>query len=140
MTAQTPIGSTKIPLALAFGTVGIGDAAGTLYTNVTSVVGYRMPQAGSVIGFANQMSGTLATGTLAFYPTLNGASMTNTFTNGTTNIGTFGMYERDQAQQGGFSFAAGDVVGLAFNKTGTVAPTTRDCNALLLVLLEGYDY
>lgn len=140
MTAQTPIGSTKIPLALVFGTLGIGDAAGTLYTNVSSVLSYRMPQAGSVIGYASNLTGTLTTGTLTFYPTLNGAAMTNSFSNGTVNIGTFGNFERDQAQQGGFSFNAGDVVGLGFNKVGTVAPTTRDANALLLVLLDGYDY
>lgn len=140
MAAQTPIGSTKIPLALVFGTVAIGNAAGTLYTNVTSVTDYRMPQSGSVIGYSSNLTGTLTTGTLTFYPTLNGAAMTNSFSNGTVNIGTFGNFERDQAQQGGFSFSAGDVVGLGFNKVGTVAPTTRDANALLLVLLDGYDY
>ena len=140
MTTQTAIGSTKVPVKLLYGTLGIGDAAGTLYTNITSVAGYRMPVAGSVIGFSANLSGTLTTGTLTFFPTKNGSPMANSFTNGTINIGTFGNNETDQGQQGGFSFAAGDVIGLGFNKAGTVAPTTRDANALVMVLLDGYDY
>lgn len=140
MTAQTPIGSTKIPLALPFGTLAVGNAAGTLYTTISSLVEYTMPQAGSVVGFSANLTGTLTTGTLSFTPTKNGSPMTNTFANGTINISTLSTFERDQAQQGGFSFSAGDTVGLTFQKTGTVAPTTRDMNALLIVLLDGYDY
>src|SRR5512147_64720 len=98
MTAQVGTGSTYVPIALVFGTTAIGNAAGTLYTTVTSVTEYRMPADGSVIGFSNNLSGTLTTGTMDFYPTKNGAAMTNTFTNGTTNIGTFGNYERDLGQ------------------------------------------
>ena len=140
MASQTAIGSSKIPITLTFGTTAIGDAAGTLYTNLTSVAGYRAPKGGWVIGYSSNLSGTLTTGTLQFYPTLNGAAMANSFSNGTVNIGTFGNFERDQAMQGGFQFAAGDVLGIGFNKTGTVAPTTRDANALLMVLMDNYDY
>src|SRR5712671_4245961 len=100
MAAQTPIGSTKIPLALVFGTISIGNAAGTLYTNVSSVTGYTMPQAGSVIGYSSSLTGTLTAGTLQFYPTQNGAAMANSFSNGTINIATLSNFERDQAQQG----------------------------------------
>ncbi len=140
MATQTPIGSTKIPNMLQFGTISIGNANGTLYTPIVSMLEYRMPQRGSVIGFSANLTGTLTTGTLQFYPTKNGSVMSNSFTNGTVNIGTLGNHERAQAGQGGFSFAEGDTVGLMFQKTGTVAPTTRDCAALLIVLLEGYDY
>ena len=140
MASQTPIGSTKVPIALPFGTTAIADAAGTLYTTVISLTEYRMPKRGSVIGMSVNLSGTMNTGTLTFYPTLNGAPMSNTFSNGTVNIGTYGHYERDQAGQGGFSFAAGDTVGLGFSKAGTVEPTTNDANALVLVLLDQYDY
>lgn len=140
MASQTPIGSTKVPIALPFGTTSIGNAAGTLYTTVTGVVEYRMNQAGSVIGASMNLDGTLTTGTINPYPTKNGAAMTNSFTNGTINIGTLGNDEQDFAQQGGFSFNRGDTIGLAFNKTGTIAPTTRNANGLLLVLLDGYNY
>jgi hypothetical protein len=140
MASQTPIGSTKIPLALPFGTLQIGNAAGTLYTPITTLTEYRMPRHGWVIGLSTNLTGTLLTGTLSFYPTLNGSPMTNSFSNGTVNIGTFGNYERDQAQQPGFQFSDSDTIGVGFSKTGTVTPTTRDLNALLLVLLDGYDY
>ncbi len=140
MASQTAIGSTKIPMKLAFGTVWIGDANGTLYTNVPSVTEFRMPQKGSVIGYSVNMTGTLTSGTLQFYPTKNRVPMSNSFTNGTVNIGTLGNHERAAAGQGGFSFNEGDTVGLMFQKTGTIAPTTRDCVALLIVLLDGYDY
>lgn len=140
MASQTAIGSTKIPVALAFGTVSIGNADGTLYACVVNPFEYRMPARGSVIGFSANLSGTLTTGTLTFAPTINGTRASSQFTNGTINIGTLGNHERTQAQQGNYSFNEGDTVGLMFNKTGTVAPTTRNCDALLLVLLEGYDY
>lgn len=139
MASQTPIGSTKIPLGLSFGTISVGNAPGTLYTIVSQLVEFRMPQAGSIIGFSANMDGTLTTGTLQFTPTKNGSPLTQ-FANGTINIGTLSTHERIQAQQGGQSFAAGDTIGLTFQKTGTVAPTTRNMNALLIVLLDGYDY
>lgn len=140
MASQTAIGSTKVPLALPFGTLSIANAPGTLNTPVASVTSYRMPTRGSVIGFSVNLTGTLTTGTLTFTPTKNGVTMTSAFTNGTVNIGTLGNHETDIAQQGGFSFVAGDTVGLMYNQTGTVAPTTRDAAALLIVLLDGYDY
>lgn len=140
MATQTPIGSTKIPIALPFGTTSIGNVSGTLYSVMSSILGYTMPADGSVIGISQLLSGTLTTGTMTFYPTKNGSPMTNSFSNGTINISTLGYYERDQAHQGGFSFNAGDYVGLGFTKTGTIAPTTRDLNALLIVLLDRYDY
>lgn len=141
MASQTPIGSTKIPLALPFGTLAVGDAPGTLYTTTADalLVGYVMPQAGSVIGFSVNLTGTLTTGTLSFTPMKNAAVMQQ-FANGTINIGTLSTFQKVQAQQGLLSFAAGDTLGLTFQKTGTIAPTTRDANALLLVLLDGYDY
>lgn len=140
MASQTAIGSTKVPVALHFGTLGIGNAAGTLNTPVASVKEYTMPVGGSVIGFAVNMSGTLTTGTLQFTPTKNGNTMANTFSNGTVNIGTLGNSETQLAQQGGFSFNAGDTIGLTFSKTGTVAPLTRDAAAILMVLLDNYNY
>jgi hypothetical protein len=140
MAGQTPLGSTKIPMKLVFGTTAIGNADGTLYTTLTSVLEYRMMQRGSVIGFSANLSGTLATGTLQFAPTKNGTRMSSQFTNGTINIGTLGNHERAQAQQGNLSFNEGDTIGLMFNKTGTITPTTRDCEAIVMVLLESYDY
>lgn len=140
MTAQVGTGSTKVPIALSFGTLSVADAAGTLNTSVASIKEKRMPVPGSIIGISQNLSGTLLTGTLTFYPTKNGSPMTNSFTNGTINISTFGNYETDIGQQGGFSFAAGDTIGVGYNKQGTITPTTRDLEVLLFVLLDGYNY
>src|SRR5258708_5390349 len=140
MASQTPIGSTKVPIALNFGTLAVGNAPGTLYPFSASVPEYRMPVGGSVIGFSANLSGTLTTGTLSFTPTKNGVAMSQQYANGTINIGTLSTSEIGQAQQPLLSFNAGDTIGLTFQKTGTIAPTTRDMNGLLLVLLDGYDY
>lgn len=139
MASQTPIGSTKIPVALPFGTLGIGNANGTLHTQIASVLDYRMPIGGWVVGFSVNMTGTLNTGTLTFAATKNGAVMSNTFAHGTVNIGTLGNHERDVVQPG-FAFAEGDTIGLMFAKTGTVEPTTNDATALVIVLLDQYNY
>ena len=140
MASKTAIGSSKVPLTLTYGTLAIGNAAGTLYTNIPSVLEYTMPRRGSVIGFSVHTSGTLNTGTLTFYPTKNGSPMANTFANGTINIGTLGNWERDVSGQGGFSFLSGDTIGIGWGKTGTIQPTTNDATALMLVLLEDYPY
>lgn len=140
MASQTPIGSTKVPIALAFGTLGVGNAAGTLYPHPgASLAEVTMPNRGSIIGFSAVLSGTLTTGTLSFTPTKKGVPLTQ-FANGTINIGTLSTYQTVQSQQGALSFAAGDTIGLTWQTTGTIAPTTRDCEALLLVLLEDFNY
>lgn len=141
MASQTAIGSTKIPLALSFGTAVVADANGTLETAWGASVKYfRMPQAGYIIGFSATMSGTLNTGTLTFSPVINGVVATGTFSNGTINIGTLGNHERTPQGKAAFQFKAGDNVGLMYNKTGTIEPATNVCDALLIVLLDQYDY
>ncbi len=142
MTTQIIAGSTKVPLALNFGTLSVADAPGTLQVPTTpSVKEYRMPTGGAVIGLSSNLSGTLTTGTLTFYLTKNGTPITGgTFAAGTVNISTLGFYETDIAYQGPNTFAAGDTIGVGYSKAGTIAPTTRDLSALLIVLLDGYNY
>lgn len=141
MTAQTPVGSTKVPLPLPFGGL-VDDAPGTLFLSVSNVqrFEYTMPQAGSVIGYSVALDGTLNTGTLQFQPTKNGAVMPNAFTNGKILPHVLNGYERTAANQPGFSFAAGDSVGLMFSKTGTVEPITATMLSLLIVLLDRFEY
>ncbi len=140
MASKTAIGSSKVPLVFVYGTTAIGNVDGTFYSNLTSIPEYRMPRRGSVIGMSVNLTGTLTTGTMTFYPTKNGAPMANSFANGTINIGTQGNFERDVAYQGGFSFTSSDTIGIGWTKTGTIAPTTRDANAIVLVLLDDYQY
>lgn len=142
MASQTPIGSTKNMISLNYGTVSVGDANGTMRVgNFANIFERRMPSPGAVVGITSQLSGTLTTGTLTFYLTKNGSPTTGgTFGQGTVNISTFGTYERDPAYLPQFTFAAGDTIGVGFSKAGTIAPTTRDMEVTLLVLLDQYDY
>lgn len=140
MASKTAIGSSKVPVALPYGTLAVGNASGTLYSLISSITGYVAPKGGWVIGMSALLSGTLTTGTLNFYPTKNGAPMTNTFANGTINIGTLSNFERDVSQQGGFAFKQGDTIGMGWSTTGTIAPTTRDLNGIVMILMDDYQY
>jgi hypothetical protein len=140
MTAQVGTGSTFVPLLLVFGTLAVPNADGTLLSNMTSgFAGYQMVKGGNVIGMAATLDGTLTTGTLQFTPTVNGTPMTGTFSTGTINIGALAN-NQTVVSQNVFRFNRGDVVGAIWNKTGTVAPTTRNLQLTLVVLLESYDY
>jgi len=142
MASQTAIGSTKQVVPLNFGTVSVADANGTLRVgNFANIFERRMPSPGAVVGISSVLSGTLTTGTLTFYLTKNGTPTTGgTFGVGTINISTLGTYERDVAYLPQFTFTAGDQIGVGFSKAGTVAPTTRDLEVTLFVLLDQYDY
>lgn len=140
MTAQVNTGSTFVPSFLSFGTITVGNADGTLLANMTSSLkDYRMPTGGWVIGVSANLDGTLTTGTLQFTPTLNGSPMTGTFSN-TVTINSLGTSQTTVAQNPSYRFNANDAVGLMYNKTGTIAPTTRNIVGLLVVLLDSYNY
>ena len=114
MASKTAIGSSKVIIPLVFGTTAIGNVDGTFYSNLTSIPEYRMMRRGSVIGMSVNLTGTLTTGTMTFYPTKNGAPMANSFAQGTVNIGTLGNFERDVSYQGGFSFQTSDTIGIGW--------------------------
>ena len=140
MTAQTSIGSTYVPLAFTYGTLAVANADGTLLANMTtSIKSNRMAKGGWVIGVGVNLDGTLTTGTLTFTPTLNDVPMTGAFAN-TVSINSLGTSQTVVAQQPAYRFNANDTVGLMYNKTGTIAPTTRNIHANLIVLLDSYDY
>ena len=140
MTAQVGTGSTYVPIALSYGTVSIANADGTLLANMTSgLQTNRMMTGGWVIGIGANLDGTLTTGTLQFTPTLNDAVMTGSFSN-TVTINSLGTSQTVVAQQPGYRFNANDKVGVMYNKTGTIAPTTRNIQVTLVVLLDRYDY
>lgn len=142
MASQTAIGTTKNMVTLNYGTVSLADANGTMRVgNFANIFERRMPSPGSVVGISSQLSGTLTTGTLTFYLTKNGTPTTGgTFAYGTVNISTLGFYEKDLLYKPELSFAAGDTIGVGWSKAGTVAPTTRDVEVTLFVLLDQYDY
>lgn len=138
MGLQSGVGSTKVPIALHFQTTDIADANGTLNSIVAAVDEYVMPVSGSIVGFGVQLNGTLTTGTLTFAPTKNGVALSDSFSDSPLTVDS--AYGTIEAQKIGWSFVAGDSVGLMWTKAGTVAPTTRDGAALVFVLLDPYNY
>jgi hypothetical protein len=91
---------------------------------------------GSFIGIGVNLSGTLATGTLNFYPTVNGVPVTlATGDSPEIILSELTAYETFNARD--YAFSAGDTIGLMYTKADTVDPTTRDIKATVYVLFEG---
>lgn len=136
-TVQTAVGSSKVPLLLPFQTTDIADANGTFTAIQANNSEYTMPVGGSIIGFGVHANGTLTNGTMSFTPTVNGVATYDYFddTMITSEDEAHGTFQSREVM-----FNAGDSVGLAWTKSGTVAPTTLDATAVLVVLLQGYNY
>lgn len=136
--AQTSIGSTKQVVALPFGATDIANANGTLKSVQTDTTGYTMPFGGSVIGVSGSLTGTLTTGTMQFQAVVNGSLMP-AFDN-TLYGSNGGVRQTIEGRRTNMTFQAGDTLELMWQKTGTIAPTTRDGAFLLIVLLEEVNY
>jgi hypothetical protein len=140
--AQTKIAINKYVQPLTFTVTNITDANGTLNTMNGGVTGYTMPYDGSIFAVAVSGSGTLATGTLNFVPTVNGTLAASTV-NGTltafddTEIITTELKAYATANARVYKFRANDLVGLAWQKTGTISPTTTDWAGQVFILFEG---
>jgi len=125
-----------------FGT-NIADASGTLSSQWMGTLTeanpteWIAPYNGSVIGATGLLNGSLSTGSLALFPTVNGVAQTAV--TGATLSSTAQSIAATQPAQG-VKFAAGDKLGLGYTKSGTVSPTTLDGTFLLVVLYEGVDY
>lgn len=145
--SQTHIGSTKNVNLLAFGTVNLGNASGTLQvagaTTGNATTEWIAPYAGSVLGFSGRLNAALTTGTLAMYATKNGTALT-AFSGQTTSAHHVTAQTARHTQEGrksGYTFVAGDRLGMGFTASDTIAPTgTVDGAWLLIVLFEGVQY
>lgn len=141
MTAQSPLASRKYVTNLPFVASNVGNADGTLTTPQTDSNEWVAPYGGSIIGMSAALNGTLVTGSLAFIPTINGALSTAFSGSGavlhTTN--TYGTLNQE-AGKSGYIFSAGNRIGLTWSKSDTVAPTTRDLVALLVVLYDNMEF
>ncbi len=139
MRAQTQLGSTFNQHTHYFNATNVGNADGTLNTVNADITSYTMPYAGCILGFGASASGTLNTGTLTFRPTITG-SLSAPFAGGTLDHSTTNPYFTQSADQQYYRFNAGDRIGLMWNKTGTVEPTTNDLTVGLVVLYEDVRY
>ena len=146
--SQTHIGSTKQVVSLHFAAIDITDASFTLNayppgTQSVAMLDYTMPYRGSILGFSAALSEAMTDGTLQGTPTINGVACT-TWTGADLTIETPQYrYKTQEGRKTGYTFEAGARLGLVMHKDitgGTVAPTTADMNATLIVLLEGVEY
>lgn len=97
---------------------------------------YVMPAEGSVVGMSVRHNADLTGGVITWTPTINGVA--NTGISAVTDDTNQQAYTRKE--YGAAKFAAGDRLGAAGTKTGTVAPTTTDAVIVLLVLFKGMDF
>jgi hypothetical protein len=137
MTAQTQLGSTFNMQQLPFFATDIPNANGTF--RVTADVNeYVALYDGSIIGGGVLLNDVLTGGTLTLRATINGTACPAFET--TLEVGQQTATARQDARRAGFAFRAGDRLGLTWVKAGTVAPTTRDATAALIVLYENVRY
>lgn len=136
MVAQTPLASEKSVNLIPFFITDIADADGTLFGQATTPE-YIAPARGSIVGFSGTLNGSLTTGTLTLQPTING-SLCPAFSNSGAliHLNQNGAYYMQAGRKDSYRFNAGDRLGFIYHKTATVAPTTRDGNFMLVVLLE----
>lgn len=142
--SQTHIGSTKQVVTLPFHQWQIPNANGTLYANVNTngtLVDYTMPSGGSILGITGSLTGALSTGTLQFQPRIDG-SLCPVLGGGNAvqDLSNTSFHFMQDGRKDNFRFNAGANVGVNFNASDTISPTTLDGNYLLVVLLEGVEY
>lgn len=136
---QEQIAIKKPQHILSFQAINVTGTDGTLNvaadTNV-AVTQRVMPFGGSVYAQAVNLSGTITTGTLTAYPTINGATLTNL----ATQLGIPGdQYDYTSGDGRVNNFVPGDRVGVVF-VADTVAPdANRDMFVDVYILQEGVE-
>jgi hypothetical protein len=136
-TVQIQTGSTYNLAHFHYYATDIANADGTLLVTADTAEAVA-PFAGSIIGMGLHVNGTFTTGTLTPQPTING-SLCPAF-GGTLTISQRTLAVQQSAKKANYTFNAGDRIGLIWNKAGTIAPTTRDAVATLVVLYQEVRY
>lgn len=115
------------------GTDGTLNAAADTNVVVTQKV---MPYPGSVYAMAINASGTLASGTLSVYPTINGATLTNL----EVELGIPGdQYDYTIGEGRVYNFVAGDRLGVVFINDSVSPDNDRDIVADVYTVAEGVE-
>ena len=122
---------------LPFQLVNVPDANGNMIAFTSDNVEHGpFPFAGSIIGIGVRHNADLTGGVITWTPTINGVAATG-----------LAIVTDDLAQQAIkniqaelVNFAAGARLGIAFTKSGTVAPATTDAIGGLLVLFRNMDF
>lgn len=123
-------------VALPFAQVDVPDGA-FVYDTLSGASGsYVMNWNGYVIGMNAGHNADLSGGTITHRVLINGtANTTYTLTTDDTN-----QRARRNLPPGSIPFSAGDRIGMDGTKSGTVAPTTTDVDALVFVVLTDMEF
>lgn len=132
MVAQTQLASSKTIVPLVFQAANVADADGTAKTLNIDSNDYVMPWAGSIVGISVRHNADLTGGVITWTPTVDGTA--KTALSAVTDDTNQQAYKAIEGRR--ISFAKGARIGVAWTKTGTVAPTTTDVAITLWVLLE----
>lgn len=137
MPPQLNAGVRHNVVAIPFHKTDIANASGSLSSvQGTDIITYTFPNGGAIIGASINLSGSLQTGSIQLAPTIAGNAQSPfpgiLYGEATSLTAT--------ASADTYRFAAGQTVGLTYQKTGTIDPTSRDATGLLIVLLEGVEY
>jgi len=131
-TVQEKISITAPTCHYAFGATNIPDSTGNAFASEPTSPDYIMPWAGSVVAIAVRSNADYTDGVLTFNPTIDGTANTSL---GTTMDDTLQSNYAVKPQDT-IRFAAGARLGVAWTKSGTVAPTTTDAAISLYVVFE----
>lgn len=131
---QEHIGTTIQAESLPFAVTDLADANGSAIV-AGGGDAFVALYAGSIIGASVRHNADLTGGTITWKPTVNGTAK-----NGLTIV-TDDTHQQayDTCDVYTINFAAGDYIGLAYTKSGTVAPTTTDVAALVRIVYHHVD-
>lgn len=130
------IGVTDTLVPLYFTLTNAADADATLVAIEATSTAYTMPFGGSIIAITFNGNATLATGSLAFSPSINGTTKTALVATASSAAAS----GRATVGIDTVNFAAGDLVGAKVVHTATVSATTIDFVVVVWVLLRGITY
>lgn len=136
---QTQEATRKPQFPYAFQFVNVTGTDGTLNvaadTNV-AVTQRVMKDAGCVTGLAVSLSGTLTSGTLTVYPTINGATLTDL----AVELGLPGdQYDYDAVDGRVYNYAAGDRLGVVFVNASVSPDNSRDMLVDVYTMVENLE-
>lgn len=131
---QTQGGVRAQTEALPFTVTNLGDANGSALAGGAGDA-FVAPYAGSIIALSVRHNADLTGGVINWKATINGTANDNlSVVTDDTNQQAF-----DSCEAHVIPFDAGDYIGLAYTKTGTVAPTTTEVAAMVRVVYHNVD-
>lgn len=121
-------------IVLPFEVANIADADGVMSTPLGGLTTYTLPFDAWLVGVSFQASGVLTTGALEL--NLDIAGIADAFELGDPVLNsTVSAYRAKWNLNQAFYIAAGSTIGISYDKTGTVDPTTVDASAMLFLVV-----